>query len=243
MKLAMRSEVGHVRQVNEDRAAFIQDMNGFTLAIVADGIGGQQAGEIASEMAVEFLQRKLVNLSSGLSDQEYIEAIRVAMDETNAEIFRKSQENDTLNGMGTTVVLALITEESVFVAHVGDSRCYHFSDGHMASLTHDHSFVNELVKKGQISEDEALTHPRRNVILRAIGTDECVEVDIEKHRWDKGEVLLLCSDGLTDLVDEATIRQVIATHCDVEQTVRVLIDKALEAGGDDNITVLIVSNT
>jgi serine/threonine protein phosphatase PrpC len=242
MKVARQSNVGCVRQNNQDRAEIRQDLNGLVLAVVADGMGGHQAGEIASQLAVGMLAEQLQHLSADMAEEDCRSAILEAIHKTNQQIYEKSHENHEYSGMGTTVVLVLVSSEWVQVAHIGDSRCYRVSFSGIDCLTSDHSLVNELVRNGQISESEAEVHPQRNVLLRALGTDEYVEVDIRRHFWQKGDQLLLCSDGLTNMVTEERIYNILLSSLLIDEKAETLIDEALEAGGEDNVTVVILAH-
>jgi serine/threonine protein phosphatase PrpC len=242
MKVTMQSNVGCVRQNNQDRADFRQDLNGLILAMVADGMGGHQAGEIASELTVNIIAQQLQHLSADMDEEECRYAILEAIHKANQQVYDKSQENHDYSGMGTTVVLVLASSEWVQVAHIGDSRCYLVSFSTIDCLTSDHSLVNELVRKGQISLSEAEMHPQRNVLLRALGTDEFVEVDVHRHFWQVGDQLLLCSDGLTNMVSEERIHQILVSSLLIEEKAETLIAEALEAGGEDNVTVVILAH-
>jgi serine/threonine protein phosphatase PrpC len=242
MNVAIQSNIGRVRQNNEDRADVRQDLNGLILAIVADGMGGHQAGETASHLAVDEIINGLEQVSSQLDEEQCRSTITQAMIQANHQVHERSKSDPILSGMGTTVVLALASSEWVHVAHVGDSRCYYFSSSGYQCLTTDHSLVNELLKTGQITSSEAEIHPQRNVLLRALGTDEEIEVELNYVPWQKGDHLLLCSDGLTDLVPEEQINEVVASTLTTQEKADELIQKALQYGGDDNITVVVIEN-
>lgn len=242
MNVAIQSNVGRVRQNNEDRADVRQDLNGLILAIVADGMGGHQAGETASHLAVDEIINGLEQASSQMDEEQRRSTITQAMIQANHQVYEKSKSDPILSGMGTTVVLALASSEWVHVAHIGDSRCYYFNDSGCHCLTTDHSLVNELLKTGQITSSEAEIHPQRNVILRALGTDEEIEVDLTYQPWQKGDHLLLCSDGLTDLVTEEQIHEIVSSRLNTQEKADELIQKALLLGGDDNVTVILIEN-
>ncbi|HEX7058181.1 MAG TPA: Stp1/IreP family PP2C-type Ser/Thr phosphatase [Bacilli bacterium] len=242
MKTASKSDTGLVRLVNEDRAVVQHDLHGFTLAIVADGMGGHQAGDIASQLAIETVQSELQHIDSGLGLSACAAELAAAVRTANRKVFDLASSEDLYQGMGTTIVAALATSEIIIVAHIGDSRAYLFSADQVTQLTEDHSLVNELVKSGQISPEEANSHPRKNVLTRALGTEENVEVEISQHKWKKGDIVLMCSDGLSNLVDEETIKSAVYAEADLEQKASRLVASALEAGGDDNITVVLLEN-
>lgn len=242
LKWAYQSDIGRVRQVNEDRAIVQEDLNGLTLAVVADGMGGHQAGDIASEMAVELIQVGIQSMNRGtpiaLRKQELKQAIEVA----NEKIFEFASQRENYHGMGTTVVAVVADEHTAVVAHIGDSRAYRIRGEAIEQLTEDHSLVNELVKGGQITREEAEHHPRRNVLTRALGTEPTIEVDVREHGWQKGDLLLLCSDGLSSLVSRERMLAIAGGDGALQTRVERLVAEALYAGGDDNITVVLVGN-
>ncbi len=223
------SDLGRQRQGNED-SYFVRS----PLFVVADGMGGAQAGEVASELAVKQFER-------GLPDGRppagaLVELIQAA----NSEIHRQARDDPDRAGMGTTVTAAYVDGDNVVVAHVGDSRCYLLRDGDLIRLTRDHSLVGELVARGKLTEEQAESHPQRSVITRALGAYPDVEVDTEVFPARDGDVFLLCSDGLTGMVHEPQLKQMLEdSERSLEQTGRALIAAANEAGGRDNITVIL----
>ncbi|MEB3101236.1 Stp1/IreP family PP2C-type Ser/Thr phosphatase [Ferviditalea candida] len=242
MKTALKSDVGLIRTVNEDRAVVQNRLNGFTLAIVADGMGGHQAGDIASQIAIDTVKRELQNIEPGMSPEECGQRIADAVRKANREVFEIASSQEQYQGMGTTIVVALVSDELIIIAHIGDSRAYKLDDEFMIQLTEDHSLVNELVKSGQISPEEANSHPRRNVLTRALGTDEQVEVDLCIDAWKQEDVLLLCSDGLSSLLDDGQITAILRSGEELQSKANLLVQSALQAGGDDNITVVLLAN-
>jgi protein phosphatase len=223
------SDLGRQRQSNEDdyyaRAP---------LFVVADGMGGAQAGEVASELAVRQFEG---GLPAGSTPAD---ALGETIKEANAQIHEQALTHPDRAGMGTTVTAAFVDDETVVVAHVGDSRCYLLRDGDLIRLTRDHSLVGELVARGKLTEAEAESHPQRSVITRALGASPDVEVDIEAFPARAGDVFLLCSDGLTGMVGEAELkRRLEEPGRSLEQVGRTLIAAANEAGGRDNITVIL----
>lgn len=243
MKTANKSDVGLIRTVNEDRAVVQDDLNGFTLAIVADGMGGHQAGDIASQIAIDTVQRELQDIHVGMKPDECEQRIADAVKKANREVLEIASNQEQYQGMGTTIVVALVSEELIIIAHIGDSRAYKLDDEFMIQLTEDHSLVNELVKSGQISPEEANSHPRRNVLTRALGTDEQVDVDIQLDTWKRDDLLMLCSDGLSSLLYDEQITDILRSEEELESKVNRLVQSALKAGGDDNITVVLLANT
>src|SRR4051812_29863963 len=222
------SDLGRQRQGNEDNY-FVRA----PLFVVADGMGGAQAGEVASEMAVE-------SFGDGLPDGTPAEGLVHIITEANRRIHERSRTEQQRAGMGTTVTAAYVGEDSVVVAHVGDSRCYLLRDGDLIRLTRDHSLVDELIRRGKLTEEQAESHPQRSVITRALGPEPDVEVDVEAFPARAGDVFLLCSDGLTSMVHEPKLKPLL-TDADrsLQQTGRALIAAANEAGGRDNITVIL----
>jgi len=223
------TDTGRHRQANED-AYFARS----PLFAVADGMGGAQAGEVASGIAVSVLQDGLP-AGAGSVEQRLAGAVRDA----NAEIHRRSQNEPELSGMGTTFTLAYLGEEELTVAHVGDSRTYRWRDGKLELLTEDHSLVGEFVRQGKITQEEADEHPQRSIITRALGPEAQVEVDTHTWRAEPGDVYLLCSDGLTSMIHEAQVAEILRDNRSLRSAGRALVDAANAAGGRDNITVVL----
>ncbi|MDF2924551.1 MAG: PrpC [Paenibacillaceae bacterium] len=242
MKTAERSDIGRVRTVNEDRALVLRRAEDMIVAVVADGMGGHQAGDVASKMAIEKIGEELSRLPLDASLEQRKEAVRLAVEAANQDVFQHASQREQLHGMGTTVVVAVATPDRLVIGHIGDSRAYLTGTDGIRQLTEDHSLVNELVRSGQISREEASHHPRRNVLLRALGTEAHSLVDVEDHEWTEDDILLMCSDGLSGLVEEAELFAVIRSGADLDGKVNELVDRALQAGGDDNVTVVLVEN-
>jgi serine/threonine protein phosphatase PrpC len=241
VRTANRSDIGRNRLVNEDRAWVSQLDNGMTIAIVADGLGGHQAGDVASQLAVDTFREAVQDMKDGLSLEEAKTVLRQAILQSNEVVHEMAVHNEHYHNMGTTVVTALLMEGSGIIGHIGDSRAYKIKDGAIRQLTEDHTLVNELAKSGQISLEEAANHPRKNVLTRALGTDRYVEVDIRAFSWSEGDILLLCSDGLSNMVSEEQMLETLSTdEQDLDNRAVQLIDMALQAGGDDNITVIVL---
>jgi len=221
------SDLGRQRQGNEDNY-FVRA----PLFVVADGMGGAQAGEVASEIAVEAFD-------GGLPDGSPAEALVTIIREANRQIHDRSRSDEQHSGMGTTCTAAYVGENDVTVAHVGDSRAYLWRGGDLTRLTRDHSLVGELVARGKLTEEQAEQHPQRSVITRALGPEAEVEVDVEVFGARGGDVYLLCSDGLTSMIHEPGVRPVLETMTSLDQAGRELIAAANAAGGRDNITVIL----
>jgi len=227
------TDPGRVRQNNED-ALLVGDGGDETLFVVADGVGGFEAGEVASSIAIDVLR----NLGPN-------DSFEGAIEEANRRILAAGRGDDRLSGMSTTVVAARFggtrREPVVEVAHVGDSRAYLFRGGELEPVTEDHSLVAELVRSGDLTRDQAFEHPQKNLITRALGTEDGVRVDTTVLPVEVGDRFVLCSDGLTDMVREEGVAEILARHPeDPEGAVRELLSAALEAGGNDNITVVVV---
>jgi PPM family protein phosphatase len=227
------THAGKVRQNNED-ALLLGEGKDETLFVVADGIGGFEAGEVASSLAVDVLK-----------DLQPDEPFKAAIGEANRRIVAAGRGDEKLSGMGTTVVAIRFGgkqgEPVAEVAHVGDSRAYLVRGGDMNPITEDHSLVAELVRSGDLTRDEAAEHPQKNLITRALGADEEVDVDTSILPIEAGDRILLCSDGLSDMVSETVISEILAeSQDDPERAARVLLSAALDAGGNDNITIVVV---
>jgi PPM family protein phosphatase len=223
------TDTGRQRRANEDALLARPP-----LFVVADGMGGAQAGEVASQIAVE-------SFSDGLGDAAHPDAALVALAQAaNARIHELSQAHAEQAGMGTTLTAVYVGEEEVVVAHVGDSRAYRLRDRGLERLTDDHSLVDELIRQGRLTAEEAQEHPQRSVITRALGPEGTVEVDVRADRGRAGDVYLLCSDGLTTMVDERRLTALLLDHGHLREAGEALIAAANEAGGRDNITVVLL---
>ena len=226
---AERTDVGMQRQANEDN--FIARS---PLFVVADGMGGAQAGEVASQTAVEVFKH---GLPDGVPEATLQQMIGVA----NRNIHDQAHADSSLSGMGTTITAAFVNSEreEVVVGHVGDSRAYRLRNGILQRLTRDHSLVEEMRRRGQITEEQAEDHPQRSIITRALGPEPEVEVDIQAVPAEPGDIFLLCSDGLTTMLNDERIRELMSGATSLEAAVKTLVDEANRAGGRDNITVSI----
>lgn len=241
MLMVNRSDIGRIRQVNEDSSLTGSINDQLAFAIVADGMGGHQAGDVASQVAVEAFQRILQQHAeiSNWTVEDAKRLMRIAIRQANEEIFRLSKHMTQYHNMGTTIVAALFIQTLVVIGHVGDSRAYRINEEQLEQLTEDHSLVNALVQSGQLTAEEAEHHPRKNVLTRAIGTDDDVEIDVRVLEWEKKDLLLLCSDGLSNRVSEEQMHQIVASSLSLQQRADQLIEVALQAGGEDNITLVL----
>ncbi|MEK0313191.1 Stp1/IreP family PP2C-type Ser/Thr phosphatase [Cohnella sp. 56] len=241
MKTALRSHIGRVRQLNEDRAWIGVTPGGLTAAAVADGMGGHNAGDVASTLAIDSLARSLSAWEEALSGPEAEDRLKAIVLAANAAVFEAAANHAQYHNMGTTVVVALLDEREGLIGHIGDSRAYRVRGGAIEQLTEDHTLVNELTRSGQLSREEAAHHPRRNVLTRALGTDADVSVDLQRIDMLAGDRLLICSDGLSALVEKELILDTMDTEgVTLEQRAERLIALALTAGGDDNVTVALI---
>ncbi len=238
MRKGELTDVGKVRAHNED-SFYSFGNNKYCYGVVADGMGGHLAGEVASTMAISEIKEYIFrNLTPDLDCFQAGEVIRQAVDCANTAIYDYALRNQRVMGMGTTVTLAMVYKGKLITANVGDSRTYLVTDKSIKKITKDHSFVAELVDRGTITPEQAKNHPKRNYITRAVGTEETVKVDI-KIRDYKHETVLLCSDGLTNMVDEHEIMNVVANRRNLKRCARKLRDLANLRGGTDNITVVL----
>ncbi|RST75445.1 Stp1/IreP family PP2C-type Ser/Thr phosphatase [Siminovitchia acidinfaciens] len=240
MLAVFKTDRGQVRPHNEDDGGVFINSRGEMLAIVADGMGGHKAGEVASGIAVSLLKEQWDEVNQNLSPTEAEQWFHEHVAAVNKKIFQHSIENSQCEGMGTTIVAAICTDRFVTVANVGDSRCYVLNDQGYAQLTEDHSFVNELVKTGQISPEDAAHHPRKNIVLKAAGTQEEIEIDTKTVTFEEGDKILLCSDGLSDKVSKAEMEGILKTPLPGEDKADNLIQLANQYGGEDNISLVIV---
>jgi protein phosphatase len=230
---ARASDTGKKRRRNEDSYVVAPP-----LFAVADGMGGAQAGEVASKLAAAALE----DTDSGSSKGR--ERVVSLIQEANRRVYERAHADPATSGMGTTMTVALVEGQVVTIGHVGDSRAYLVRAGHLEQLTEDHSLVNELLKSGKLSPQEAVTHPQRSVITRAVGTDPDVDVDAFTVDALVGDVFLLCSDGLTDMVDDDGILDLVERHHDdLDRLAKSLVSAANRGGGEDNITVIAFTMT
>ena len=221
--------------MNEDRYALAPDLG---LYLVADGMGGHTAGQVASEMAAEAALRAVRTLQG--ASASLAEKLRYAVTSANREIYQTGRQQPELAGMGTTLVAVLVLEGRVALAHVGDSRAYLVRGGRIRQLTDDHSVVGELLRRREISEDAAREHPHRHVLTRALGVRPAVEPDLAELSPEPDDVFVLCSDGLTVHVEDDEIGEHVIGAADPDACVESLVDLANARGGDDNITVLVL---
>ena len=232
---AARSDQGRRRSANEDTYALAPELG---LFLVADGMGGHRAGQVASGLAARAAVATLRTLHDGRRGT--LERLRACVTAANAEILASSRAKPELAGMGTTIVALLAEGDRVALAHVGDSRAYRVRGGAIRRLTDDHTLVGELVRRGELGERAAALHPQRHVLLRALGVRRNVDPDLLELAPEPGDLFLLCSDGLTGHLEDAEIAELVAGESDLDAACERLIELANRRGGDDNITVVLL---
>ena len=238
MRIYSATDVGQKRKMNQDYVFVSEGPVGNlpNLFTVADGMGGHNAGDYASSHAV----RILVDEIREDADYNPVKVIRHAIEAANTEIRNRAQEDENLRGMGTTMVVATIVDQYAYVANVGDSRLYVIQDG-IRQVTRDHSLVQEMVRMGEISEAEARNHPDKNIITRALGAEKTVDVDFFDLKLEKGCTILMCSDGLSNMVEDEKIQEIISDpEAVIDQKGSALLREANQNGGKDNIAVVLV---
>jgi len=247
-RIGFATHVGMRRQLNEDSMASMEVTAAYesktrkrVLLLVADGMGGHNAGEIASRIGSETVVNSLAQLLSSKDENasRYDEALRAAVSLANQKILEASIQTTESVGMGTTITLAIIDGGQLYAAHVGDSRCYIISEEYVWQFTKDHSYVQRLIDQGQITREEAKTHPRRNEITRVVGYYGVVEADMGVTSLDENDLVLICSDGLTAHVEDDELKQIVLGHTDPQKACDELIELANSRGGRDNISVII----
>lgn len=242
MKVCSKTDIGLVRQSNQDSCNGGVFPDGSAWAVVCDGMGGAKGGNIASSMAVERISAQMLSsYRPGMDGSSIKYLMTSAIYNANTAVFDMAKDHEELRGMGTTVVAAVVADGTAYIAHAGDSRAYLINEEGMKQLTIDHSMVQELVNNGDLTEQEARRHPQKNIITRALGVQRSVEVDYGEFAFSGQSALLLCTDGLTNYVDEGQICTLFkSTEC--KKLAEKLIALAIKGGGGDNITVAIVEN-
>lgn len=242
MKLFGLTDTGLVRQNNQDSYAIRQPDESLGIVVVCDGMGGARAGNVASAVGVEAFSSALEeSCRQGLppDPERKQELLKSAVRTANGQIYELAEENPEYYGMGTTLVAALILSNEAYIANVGDSRCYHWSEGMLHQISQDHSVVQALVERGEITPEQARTHPRKNLITRALGTAIGTQIDVFRIDYRAGDKLLLCSDGLTNVVTDDVVSRELALNIAPEDMARALLTLAIEQGAPDNVTVVV----
>ena len=242
MRVLAKSDIGKAREMNQDYYYISPIQDDIKLYILADGMGGYKGGEIASNLAVNCAKSYICNNFSKIEKEknEILNLINNAIEYANMIVYEKSLEIEDLHDMGTTLEVAIIWSNKIFIGHVGDSRIYRVRKNVIRKLTTDHSYVEKLVKDGSITKDEAYHHPNKNMLLKAIGCSNLVQPDVFYKGFLKGDILLMCSDGLTNMLKESEIYNILLNN--PEKPEEALINEANKMGGIDNITTIIVDN-
>lgn len=242
MNIFSSTDKGKVRPSNQDAVATGLFSDGTVWAIVCDGMGGASGGNIASRLAIEYLSASLKSgYRANMGESSIKNLLETAIYAANIRVFDKSRENSELNGMGTTVVIAIATEKEAYFSHVGDSRAYLIDENNITQITRDHSIVQSMIEEGKISAEEAKHHPRKNVITRALGVDESVVPEFTVCDFKENEKILLCTDGLSNFVDANDIKGILIKDGSGDYS-KQLVDLANDNGGGDNITAVVIQN-
>ena len=240
MEAFANSDIGKVRDMNQDSYYISDKDDKIKLYIVADGMGGYKGGEIASKLAIESSKNYIINNFDQIKKErdQIIELIKSAIEYANMVVYEKSKEVPELAGMGTTIDVCLIYSNRIYIGHIGDSRVYRLRKNFFRKLTVDDSYVEQLVKEGNITKEEAYNHPKKNMLTKALGCTAFVEPTVLVKGFMKGDILLMCTDGLTNMLKEDKICEIIKQNS--EQASKELVKKANEQGGYDNITAVII---
>ena len=239
------TDVGIKRENNEDSISIPTENDGIKLFILADGMGGAKAGETASQLAIKTIRDyiRLNFIKIERTKEEIEELIRKSLVEANKKIYESAIDNEEYAGMGTTVVVVLIYRGRLYIGHVGDSRVYRLRQSVFRQLTKDHSYVQELLRQGSITIEEAKNHPQKNALLKALGCDRDIVPDVITKGFVKGDIILMCSDGLTNMVQDKEIYEIIMKNTlDLGVACKKLIDTANDNGGVDNVSAIIISS-
>ncbi len=242
IKAYAKSDKGKVREMNQDYYYISNSLDEVQLYMLADGMGGYNGGEIASNLAVQTAKNYIENNFKEIEkDKEsIIQLLGSSMEYANMIVYEKSKENPELQGMGTTLEICLIYNNKVYIGHIGDSRIYRIRKEFIRKLTQDHSYVQKLVKEGTITKEQAAHHPQKNMLMKALGCNAFIEPDVMVKGFLKDDILIMCSDGLTNLVGQETIYEM--ANKNIEQATKDLVELANDRGGYDNITVVVIKN-
>lgn len=242
MKVFAKTDIGRVRDMNQDYYYISNETDEIKIFILADGMGGYKGGEIASQLATisakSYIESNFNKIEH--TKEEILKLVKSAAEYANMVVYEKSKEIKELEGMGTTLEIVIIYQNRAYIGHVGDSRVYRIRDQFMRKLTNDHSYVQKLVKDGKITKEEAEQHPKKNMLMKALGCTAFLEPDVMVKGFQKNDILLMCSDGLTNMVSNEEIYNIVKK--DAYVATKDLVDLANENGGIDNITVIILVN-
>ena len=239
MKAFAKTDIGKAREINQDYY-YISTTDKLNLYILADGMGGYNGGEVASKLAIDSVKKYIENNFEKEKEtkESILNLIKSAIEYANMIVYKKSKEVKELEGMGTTIDVCLIYNNKIFIGHVGDSRIYRIRQNVMRKLTKDHSYVQKLIEDGTITREEAMTHPKKNMLMKALGCTPYVEPDVRARNYIVGDILIMCSDGLTNMVKEEEIYKTVIE--DAVEAPKKLIEQANKLGGYDNITVITI---
>ena len=242
IKAYAKSDKGNVRETNEDYFYISNSLDQIQLFLLADGMGGYNGGEIASQLAIQTAKNYIENNFKDIEKDRdsIIQLLGSSMEYANMVVYEKAKENPELQGMGTTLEICLIYNNKAYIGHVGDSRIYRVRKQFIRKLTQDHSYVQKLVKEGTITKEQAEHHPQKNMLMKALGCNAFVEPDVMVKGFLKDDILIMCSDGLSNMVDQQTIYEMASKN--IEQATKELVQLAKDRGGYDNITVVIIKN-
>ena len=241
--VVVKTDIGKVRDLNQDYYYISKETEEPKIYILADGMGGYKGGEIASKLATETVKQYISNNFSNTvkEKEEILKLIHDAVEYANMVVYEKSKENPELEGMGTTLEVCLIYNNKAYIGHIGDSRIYRIRKEIIRKLTKDHSYVQKLVEDKKITRDEAKNHPKKNMLTKALGCTPYVEPDLRARNFEKGDIFIICSDGLTNMVEEQRIFELAKEN--IKTAADKLVAEANEAGGIDNITVIIIGES
>lgn len=240
MKVIAKTDIGRVRATNEDTYTFIKKDDNNLIAFVCDGMGGHLGGAFASSKTIEFLNDAFNKLISETKTPNIGVWLFETLQNANTFVYNQSIENENLKGMGTTVSGIVMINNEIYYAHIGDSRIYVYSDKGIEQITTDHTYVNTLLLNGLISYKSAKTHPKRHVLTNALGIKKSVSVDIGQIKLNDNDNILICSDGLHNMLDDKKLFKLANEDLDIQTKLDKIVDKALEAGGSDNITLILL---
>lgn len=242
IKAYARTDKGNVRENNEDYFYISNSLDEVQLYILADGMGGYNGGEIASKLAVQTAKNYIENNFKDIEKDKdsIIQLLGSSMEYANMVVYEKSKETPELQGMGTTLEICLIYNNKAYIGHIGDSRIYRVRKQFIRKLTQDHSYVQKLVKEGTITKEQAEHHPQKNMLMKALGCNAFVEPDVMVKGFLKDDIIIMCSDGLSNMVEQETIYEMASKN--IEQATKDLVQLAKDRGGYDNITVVIIRN-
>lgn len=241
MEIFAKSDLGKARDINEDAIYIPEEDLGINVYILADGMGGYQGGDVASQLAVTAARSYILNNYEITFEEkeDILKLVNGAIEYANMVVAEKAKTDKKLNKMGSTLEVLLIIKNDAYIGHVGDSRIYMIRDKKIKKLTTDHSYIQKLITDGRITKEESSKHPDKNMITKAIGTEILVEAELIHKKLNTNDILILCSDGLTNLVNDKEILEIVLNSFD-EDIAEKLIDKANELGGTDNVSVIVV---